>query len=119
MKEETSTAAELERIWELDVEGMVKHFLWKAGQNLVPTKMNLGKKNIIENDLYPICEREPESSVRDLSSCPAASDIWSETGSLVQKRSNNQISSMDLWNKLYKSLKFENVESLAFTMRRI
>lgn len=70
MKGETLTLANTEDGWkkvrDLNVEGKVKQFLWKAGQEILPTKLSLFKKNITDTSLCPICEKEVESSVHAL-----------------------------------------------------
>jgi hypothetical protein len=42
------------RIWKLETPKVVKMFLWRACNNLVPTKENLFRKRIVRDSLYPI-----------------------------------------------------------------
>lgn len=49
------------RIWELEVPNMVKIFLWKAADELLPTRKNLYQKKIVEDPYCLICLREEES----------------------------------------------------------
>lgn len=40
-----------QEIWKMHVPGVVKTFIWKAVHNILPTKHNLKRKNIIESFL--------------------------------------------------------------------
>lgn len=62
-------------IWGLNVQGVVNHFLWKAGHDLLPTRLNIFKKNITKTNLCPVCEKKLETTVHALWSYPAASDV--------------------------------------------
>lgn len=42
------------RIWRMNVPGKIKHFLWKACTNSLPTKENLVKRKILEES---VCQR--------------------------------------------------------------
>ncbi|XP_035546179.1 uncharacterized protein LOC118348488 [Juglans regia] len=106
-------------IWGLNVQNVVKHFLWKATHNVLPTKQNLYKKQITESDCCPICEREPETIMHVVWSCPAASDVWVENDSPVNKWYSSDYEFMDLWVKLNAFIKEEKVEVVACIMRKI
>lgn len=45
---------------------MVKIFLWRVGNELLPTKRNLFLKKIVENPLCLICLREEEFVIHAL-----------------------------------------------------
>ncbi|XP_042969115.1 uncharacterized protein LOC122301804 [Carya illinoinensis] len=106
-------------IWKLKVQGVVKHFLWKACHDLLPTRMNLVKRKIIDSSLCPICEREEESTVHALWSCPSASYVWAENDSPVKKWACSVVNFMELWKKLNYCLEEEKVGLVACTLRRI
>lgn len=42
-------------VWNLRVPPVTKVFLWKACNNILPTKLDLYKKGITEDPLCPIC----------------------------------------------------------------
>lgn len=73
------------KTWELKVPNFVKKFLWKAVSEVLPTKWNLFWRKIIENDLCPIYKLCEETSCHTLWSCGAASDVWAEDLSSLQK----------------------------------
>lgn len=64
-------------ILELKTPGFVKHFLWKASQNVLPTKKILFKKSILPNSTCPICTMEEENVSHVLWSCLVAANVWS------------------------------------------
>lgn len=47
-------------IWSTQVPNKVKHFIWKACQNILPTRENLYKKRIPISQLCPVCLTEIE-----------------------------------------------------------
>lgn len=65
-----------DKIWKLKVPGKIKHFLWKALNNSLPTKLNIIKKGIDAIPLCPNCHKCVESVDHTLFSCSHASEIW-------------------------------------------
>lgn len=50
----------------MGVLGKIKQLVWKSLTNILPTKGNLFKKQVIDSNLCPICKREEESVVHVL-----------------------------------------------------
>jgi hypothetical protein len=48
-------------IWKLGVPRPMKMFMWRACHNLLPTRVNLVKRKVIDNALCPCCGRENET----------------------------------------------------------
>ncbi|XP_035543621.1 uncharacterized protein LOC118347698 [Juglans regia] len=65
-------------IWNLTVPNSVKIFLWKVGNNLLPTKENLFKRKIVTEKSCTICFAESETIMHAIWECPAANDIWAD-----------------------------------------
>ncbi|XP_062152012.1 uncharacterized protein LOC133860414 [Alnus glutinosa] len=61
-------------LWNLSVPNPVKIFMWRACSNILPTKQNLFKRQVVEDDRCPWCRQEEETIVHALWSCPAAQD---------------------------------------------
>lgn len=106
-------------IWDLEVPGVVKLFLWKAASNLLPTKQNLFKRKIVQEPSCPICQGEEESVIHALWECKAANDIWTDKRSLVQKWSCKETDFMKLWEKLMARLNMTQLEEMAILFRRV
>jgi hypothetical protein len=47
-------------IWSLKIAYSVKHFLWRACKNILPTKTNLFNRNVVDSKLCPCCLVEEE-----------------------------------------------------------
>jgi hypothetical protein len=72
-------------IWSLEVPNSVKLFMWKACNDLLPTKTNLFKRKVVEDTKCPCCTLEEETTYHVLWSCPAARDVWGSHLSAFQK----------------------------------
>jgi len=46
------------KIWAVKAPNALKKFLWRACQNVLPTKQNLLRKGVVDNDLCPCCQLE-------------------------------------------------------------
>jgi hypothetical protein len=73
-------------IWKIKGPRVVHLFLWKACQNLLPTKANLYRRHINSNPLCPICGIEEETLGHILWSCPLAKDVGHITVKSSRKR---------------------------------
>jgi hypothetical protein len=75
----TSTVQDLwKKIWNLKGSKVIKFFLWKACNDILPTREKLFKRKITLDPLCPICWRELESTCHILWNCPKTQDAWSE-----------------------------------------
>ncbi|XP_030970761.1 uncharacterized protein LOC115991163 [Quercus lobata] len=63
-------------IWKLKVPEKVKHFLWKACTNSLPTKDNLLKRKILKESGCARCSGDSESVVHALWSCSCIQVVW-------------------------------------------
>ena len=63
-------------LWKLKVPGKIKHFLWRACTNSLPTKVNLRKRKILEETECPRCAGVPETVQHALWSCNCIKVVW-------------------------------------------
>lgn len=86
---ETSAVSQTRRIWnsiwQLQVPGPVKMFLWRVCTNSLPTCVNLHRRKIVPDPLCPLCGLFPETTGHALWSCTAATDVWMECPRKIQK----------------------------------
>lgn len=105
--------------WKLNVPGFVKHFTWKACNDLLPTKVNLYKRMVIQNSVCPICLRDDENTIHALWSCLVASDIWGAGVNPLRKWTSNMPSLWILWKKMVKNFNITTLEMTVITLRQI
>jgi hypothetical protein len=72
-------------IWRLKVTNTTKNFLWRACSDIIPTKENLARKGVLEDDICEICGRESETVLHALWLCPSAQDVWGSCCLKIQK----------------------------------
>ncbi|KAJ0042300.1 hypothetical protein Pint_18635 [Pistacia integerrima] len=77
------------KLWKLPITNVEKLFLWKACQDILPTKCNLVKKMVIEEPFCPFGCLEEEDVLHALWGVVAAKDIWSSCSLTFQKMNNN------------------------------
>ncbi|XP_041007557.1 uncharacterized protein LOC121252140 [Juglans microcarpa x Juglans regia] len=99
-------------IWNLEVPNVTKLFLWKAGNNLLPTKENLFKRKVVEDKRCPVCSAETETIMHALWVYPATNDIWAEVRGCVQKWGRIEEEFLLLWGKLMGRLSMKKLEDM-------
>ncbi|XP_039161023.1 uncharacterized protein LOC120289747 [Eucalyptus grandis] len=63
-------------IWQSNSLPKVKHFLWNACHNAIPTMENLYRRKIVPDPLCPICKKEAETVEHTLLLCSWMTRIW-------------------------------------------
>ena len=93
-------------LWKLNIPGVVRHFIWMACNEALPTKLNPYKRKDLRDSLCEVCRMETEPTTHILWECPFANYIWSLAGGRLQKcKVSNQefhLVSRDLFNVLSK-----------------
>jgi hypothetical protein len=106
-------------IWALEVPNPVKIFLWKACHDLLPTRVNLYHKRVVEDKSCPCCTREEETIFHAISSCIAARDVWGTKNSCFLKCSCEGPTFRNLFEYYMGRMSREDLELMAVTSRRI
>ena len=63
-------------VWKLKVPGKIKHFLCKAYTNSLPTKVNLMKRTIIQENVCHLCSDHLEDVKHALWGCSKIRQVW-------------------------------------------
>ena len=63
-------------VWKLKVPRKIKHFLWKSCTNSLPTKENLRKRTIIQENVCHLCSDHLEDVKHALWGCSKVSQVW-------------------------------------------
>jgi len=72
-------------LWAMELPNAVKMFVWRACQNILPSRVNLFRRKVIEEAKCPCCEVEDETLIHALWTCPAAQDVWGSKTSPFHK----------------------------------
>ncbi|XP_041004074.1 uncharacterized protein LOC121249430 [Juglans microcarpa x Juglans regia] len=104
-----------EKLWKLNVLGIIKVFVWKAIANCLPIKKNLMKRKVTKEALCPMCKRCDETVCHVLWSCSGASDVWACERSPVQNWSSSENDFFELW---YEGI-LAQLEVMAVVLRRL
>jgi hypothetical protein len=73
------------KVWALPIPNTEKNFMWRALNDILPTKDNLRRKKILQEPLCPICGLEPETTLHILWECQSSRDVWSLGSRVLQK----------------------------------
>lgn len=74
--------------WKLRIPGKIKHFLWRAFHESLPTSHNLFRRKIISSPFCQVCNQEVETTSHVLWSCPLAQNTWALVPGRMQKLPN-------------------------------
>uniref|UniRef100_A0A7N2LCN5 Reverse transcriptase zinc-binding domain-containing protein n=1 Tax=Quercus lobata TaxID=97700 RepID=A0A7N2LCN5_QUELO len=84
-------------IWNLQVPHIVKHMIWRATHNALPTLCNLGRRNVVSCVRCWSCKSESEDTVHALWKCSSLFVLWEPDGVLKKLLRYNVSSFADLW----------------------
>jgi hypothetical protein len=120
---ESSTAFGFQKIWptiwKLHLPGVVKSFLWRVCNNLLPTKLNLLKKMITSDPLCPLCGLCTESTGHAIWGCNSAKAVWMECSRKIQKLAIDEDDGLLLFWKLFDTLEEEDLLLVSCLARQI
>ena len=63
-------------VWSLQVPPKVRHFLWQASHESLPTRNNLHRRHVIDDPMCTSCNSEPESTLHILWLCSITKQLW-------------------------------------------
>jgi ribonuclease HI len=106
-------------IWGLRVPNPVKMFVWRACNNILPTKDNLQKRGMVLDPLCIFCMSECETVKHILWDCPSASDVWGVCGRKVQKSSGEGSTFIEVLENMIERGTIEDLEFHAVIARKI
>ncbi|XP_041003934.1 uncharacterized protein LOC121249293 [Juglans microcarpa x Juglans regia] len=106
-------------MWGLNISGVARHFIWRAGNDLLPTRYYLCRKKIIDCDTCPICLNGAKTVSQVLWSCPVVSNVWGARRSPLRQWSSYGENFLTLWEDLCRVLKKDQLEVIVVIMRSI
>ena len=76
------------KIWKMKVPNKIRHFIWRAAKDSLPTKVNLKARHVLVDDVYEGCGDYSESTLHSMWLCDQAWAVWmssSEFQFLIRK----------------------------------
>jgi hypothetical protein len=106
-------------IWNLQVPNPIKMFLWCACNDILPTRKNLFKRRVIDDDKCPWCYLEEETTAHAIWFCPAAKDVWNASLSIFHKCAFVEHSFKNIFQLCLGRFSREEMDYFAAIARRI
>ena len=81
----------------LKVPGKIKHFLWRACSDSLPTKLNLWRRKITACPKCEACNSNPENTIHVLWDCEEIRVVWERDFNWIDRGKVAKGSFVDLW----------------------
>jgi hypothetical protein len=107
------------RLWSLKLPRYILLFLWRACNDILPTKNNLYKRKVVTDQLCPMCSSEAESVGHALWRCVSAQAVWGCCEGPIQKSSVEAEEFFDIFAALCDRLEDTELEWFASVAHKI
>jgi hypothetical protein len=97
-------------LWKLNLPRFILLFLWRACNDILPTKKSLYKKKIVTDQFCPMCGSEAETNGHVLWWCDSARAVWGSCGGPIQKSSVVAEDFFEIFAYLCARLEVEDLE---------
>ena len=87
-------------IWRIRAPNRVRHFMWRAVKDSLPTKMNLYQRHVVGDALCPLCDETQESILHNLWYCEQAQVVWRSVRSFAPLYEKRHRTFMDLFESV-------------------
>lgn len=98
------------KVWSLPIPFKVKHFVWRAYNDCIPTHLNLHNRHVPTDGMCRICQKHVESTDHALFRCRRAKRFWRQLDSHVKIRAYNHLSIQDRFMEIHESDKKERLD---------
>ena len=88
-------------IWKMEVPNKVRHFLWRAVRESLPTKSNLHRRQVLSSGVCDACSDCTEDGIHALWFCDAVKPIWMSDARFSFLRAHQLTNFGDLFQLLY------------------
>ena len=99
-------------LWKVWVPNKMKVFSWRACHEILPTQVNLIKRNITRDNTCHCCQRAPKTVIHAIWECLVSQDVWVGNSTVMQKFTTNCNDFMQLFEALMNSLDAAGMELL-------
>ena len=66
-------------VWRIPVPHKVRHFAWRVCHNILPTKENLMRRKVLQDDWCEECKDEAKTTGHLFWRCPRDQEVWQHT----------------------------------------
>ena len=84
-------------VWKIQASNRVRHFIWRAVKDSLPTKENLKKRQIQLDVTCSLCDESKEDTMHTLWLCDQAQSVWKSEASFVYLYQRKFRTFMDLF----------------------
>jgi ribonuclease HI len=84
-------------VWSLQVPKKIQVFMWRTLKDSLPSKLNLKKKNVVEDPTCELCGAPTEDILHALWVCPHVQTAWGKDTGLKGFRKSNFLNFTELW----------------------
>ena len=100
-------------IWSLSVPHKVRHFIWHACHDSLPTRKNLHHRHVIDDPRCPNCTTVIEDTYHALWNCKNLQDIWLATEWGRKLRGSHYVDFRELYCAVTQNLRAEDLQIFA------
>ena len=97
-------------LWKLKLPNKIKVFGRRACCNILPTRVNLVHRKIIQDNRCEVCKFEAETGIHALWNCGVARDVWARCSARLQKCAADQGDMLQLVEFLIARLSSDDLE---------
>ena len=87
-------------IWRIHVPNCVRHFMWRAVKDSLPTKLSLFRRHVMGDALCPLYDEAQESILHSLWYCEQAQVAWRSVRSFAPLYGKHHRTFMDLFESV-------------------
>ena len=87
-------------IWRIHVQNCVRHFMWRAVKDSLPTELSLFRRHVVADALCPLCDEAQEFILHSLWYCKQAKVVWQLVRSFAPLYGKHHRTFMDLFESV-------------------
>ena len=102
-------------IWSLQVPAKVRHFLWRAYHESLPTRINLQHRHVLTDPRCESCNDMNETVIHALWQCKSLEAIWTSVSWGRRMSNNHYLNFMELFHHCHSVLSSSEFQLFAIT----
>jgi hypothetical protein len=102
-------------IWGLKIPAKIRHFLWRACHESLPTRINLHHRHVIQDPSCGNCNDMNETVIHALWQCNILEEIWNSVPWGRRMIHNHYLNFMELFHHCHSDLSPSELQLFAFT----